>query len=360
MTLILINFIAIFILWRRYKAWSFLPLAVTLIFLPLFTFADNTGSQIGTHNKPCDPNSYFNETNRQELTSIAENLLRDSNENNTEKIKKRLNEYDMHIRNVDICANVVELGYFRGRTLHVYLFAKNELPEIYSVEPVITECDIGSWGEVASLIKTENDPSKYDRASIVFEPEIVYPFLVSNLDVAFIEKLKNMPPKEDLQSSLDKNKDLPIMQAIDKHNSDYDNLIANQLTPKEKSEVIKVLNKYCQSPNQLVENENVRFVKSFLPTEKRALEFCKTGSLSSSFEVNKHLERLVSKGVIKIKDDEGHLQVKDNLTKSEQLEIKWLQIEMMDFVFGNIVKTTQYSSGGKTRLSDKWYFSIRR
>ena len=289
-----INFILIFMMWRKYKIWAFLPFIISLTFFPLFGFASQIGNQIGIHKTPCDPNYFFTETNKHGLALIAKQLLQDANEKNIKENEKKLKAYRLELLNVDTCANVVELGYFRARSRYIYIFAKSGLPEIYSAEPIITENDIQSWGELVSIMKSENNPSKYDRASIVFEPEIVYPFLASHLDEKFINKLQNLPAIENLDSFLAKNPTLFIKNALDKRHSDYDSIIEAQLTNEEKTKVIEVLNEYCQAAKQKLQDDNICFISG-------SLEFCNTMSLSSSFEVNKHLQRLISKGIIKKK-----------------------------------------------------------
>ena len=299
------------------------------------------------------------------MTIIAEELLQSPNEENTKATEKKLKEFGLVLRNVDACANVVELGYYSLRTWCFYIYSKSELPEIYSDEPIITECDILDWGELVGIIKTENDPSKYKREEMAFGLEIVYPFLAEHLDGKLIDKLIDLPSIESLDSFLAKNKNLPIWEALIKRHSDYNKIITSKLSKEERLKVIEVLNKHCHISSKLIENENIRllkkgrppfFKKGQPPIRRGTIEFCKQSRISPSFQVTKHLHQLISDGVIRIKDEEGHLEVKPNLNDKEKRSITWLQIELMGFCYGNLIEKIQYSSTGKTKLADNWYF----
>jgi len=350
--LILVNFIYIFILWRKYKYRSFIPLAIALIcfFLsPTMRYFDNS---------PRRPQSYFNEKNKQELTIIAEELLQSSEEEYIQATKDKLKEYDLVVMNANACEDVVEFGYYCVRNWYTYTFSKSELPEIYCGEPIITECDILDWGELVGIIKTENDPSKYKREEMVFELEIVYPFLAEHLDGKYIDKLIGLPSIKSLDSFLAKHENQPITEALNKRHSDYNKIITSRLSKEERLKVIEVLNKHCHISSKLIENENIRLLKKGRPPYimRGTLEFCKQRRFSPSFQVTKHLHQLISDGVIRVKDEEGHLEVKSNLTDKEKRNITWLQIELMNCCYGNLIEKIQYSSTGKTKLSDNWYF----
>lgn len=347
-------------LWRKYKYRSFIPLAIALI---CFLLSPTTMRYFD--NSPRMPHSYFNEKNKQELTLIAEELLQSHDEENIQATKEKLKEYDLVVMNVNACEDVVEFGYYNLRTWCFYIFSKSELPEIYSGEPIITECDILDWGELVGIIKTENDPSKYKREEMAFELEIVYPFLAEHMDGKFIDKLIGLPSIKSLDSFLAKHENLLIMEALNKRHSDYNKIITSKLSKEERLKVIEVLNKHCHISSKLIENENIRLLKKgrppFLkkgqpPFRRGTLEFCKQSRLSPSFQVTKHLHQLISDGVVRIKDEEGHLEVTPNLTDKEKLSITWLQIELMNCCYGNLIEKVQYSSTGKTRLADSWYF----
>jgi len=350
LSLIFVNFISIFMMWRKHKYLSFYPLVISLFFFSLLGLSGSIGRMIGMYNKPSDPNSFFNEERKQELTGIAEELLQAQDEKSKRVIEKKLKSHHLMVCNVDSYANIVEFGYCRLRTWSRYIFAKDELPEMYSSKPIITKSDILDWGELATIIKTENDPSKYERDAISFMPEIIYPFLLENLDKEFVDKLAGLPSIENLDDFLAKNKAMPLMKAFDKRDSEHENLVISKLSKEEKLTVIEVLNKHYQISSKLIENKNI----SWRPS--RTLEFCGYMSLSSSFQVNKHLRQLISGGVISIIDGAGHLKVKPNLSDKEKLEIEWLQVEIMNTVYGNLVAKTEYWSNEKTKLANNWYF----
>lgn len=351
--LMLISFVYIFQIWRKYKFLSFIPPAILLICFFIAFYAGRVGYAIGAYKKPCSPDSFFNEKNRQELTIIAEELLQSPAEEDIKTTKKKLKEYGLVVMTVNTCEDVVEFGYARTRTWFLYIYSKKELPEIYNGEPVITECDILQWGELVSIIKTENDQSKYKREGISFEPEIVYPFLAEHLDKKFIDKLASLPAQESLDSYMRRHfNPLRFAETLDKWHKEYDKLVTSKLNKEERLKVIEVLNKHCHTSNKLIENDNIRLLKEQRPYVGRGtLEFCNYIQLRSRF-----LDQLISDGVVRIKDEEGHLEVKLNLTDEEKRSITWLQIELMDFCYGNLIAKTQYSSTGKTKLADNWYF----
>jgi len=349
--LMLVNVISIFWMWRKHKYLSFIPFAISLIFYFLLCLSGSIGHKIGMYDKPSDPDSYFNEERKQELTGIAEELLQAQDEKNKRVVEKKLKSHNFVVRNIDRDSNIVEFGYYRLRTWYYYIFTKDELPEIYSSKPIITESDILNWGELVTIIKTENNLSKYHRDETSFATEIVYPFLVANLDKNFVDKLAGLPSIENLDVFLAKNKALPIMKALNKRDSEHENLVTSNLTTEERLKVIEVLNRHYQISSKLVENKNIAWRPS-----ARDLEFCGYVSLSPSFQVNKHLQQLISDDVISIRDEEGHLQLKPNLSDREQREIEWLQVEIMNFVYGNLVEKIEYWSTDKTRLAENWYF----
>jgi hypothetical protein len=351
LVLIFANFTSIFMMWRKYKYFSLIPFAISLIFFPLLVLSGFIGHKIGMYNNPPYPYKYFNEERKKELTAIAEELLQTQDEKVIQVIKKKLRSHRLVVRNINRYSNIVEFNYYRPRIIFAYIFAKDGLPEIYSTKPIITEDDILYWGELVSIIKTENDLSKYSRSGVSFMTETVYPFLVANLDKKFVAKLASLPSVENLDSFLAKNKDLPIMKALDKRDSEHENLVTSQLSKEERLKVIEVLNRHRQISSGLVENSDISWKSS-----KGDLEFCGYMNLSPSFQVNKHLRQLISDGVISVRDREGHLQVKPNLSDKEIREIEWLQVEIMDFIYGNLVSKTEYWSDGKTRLADNWYF----
>lgn len=350
LSLILINFVFIFIMWCNYKYFSFIPFAISLFFFVVLGYSASIGHKRGIYNKPEDPSSYFNEERKKELTAIAEELLVAQDEKSGQAAEKKLNKHHLTLRNINHYSNVVEFGYYRSRIISTYIFAKDGLPEIYSTKPVITEEDILHWGELVSIVKTENDLSKYNRSEVSFETEIVYPFLVANLDKKFVDKLASLPSIENLDSFLAKNKDLPIMKVFDKMDSDYENIITNQLSNEEKLNVVEVLNRHYQLSSGLIENENISW------HSLGSLVFCEHTYISSSFPVNKHLRQLIYNDVISKKDKEGHLKIKPNLSDKEIREIEWLQLGIMNHIYGNLINKTEYWSNNKTKLADNWYF----
>lgn len=344
---IFLEFISIFTMWHKYKYFSFIPFAISLIFLPLLILSGSVGRKIGMYNTPSYPDKYFNEGRKKELTAIAEELLQNQNDKSKQVIEEKLKRHYLMIRNVDHYSNIVEFGYYRPRTWSIYIFAKNGLPEIYSISPIITEDDIHSWAELVNIIKTGNDLSKYSRDEIVFVPEIVYPFLMKDLDKTFVDKLAAMESYDDFTA---RNKIVPSLDIHGERYMEYLNLIASKLSKEEKLKVIEILNQHCRISSGLVENSNISWNSA-----KITLEFYKYGKLLG-WQVDRHLRHLIADGVISVRDREGHLQVKSNLNDKEIREIEWLQVEIMRHIYGNLVRKIEYWSNEKTKLADNWYF----
>jgi hypothetical protein len=326
--------------------------------IPIWTkiVFDSVPSYPNDPNYPGDPNSYFNDERQDELTRIAEEILHIQDENSMELIREKLKKHHLKVKYANSKTGIVDFGFYYRRTWYSYIYSKSELPEIYSTKPVITEDDIMHWGELVSIIKTENDLSKYSRENTSFNTEIVYPFLVTNLEKGLVDKLSGLPPIEDHDTFMSKNKDIDVTEAIKKRWSDYEIVIANKLSEEDRIAIAEVLNKHCRIQSKLIEDENITWIPSSWRPGEKALMFCGYNSISSSFQVNKHLEQLISDGVIRVKDKAGHLEVKANLSDKEKLEIEWLQLEIMRFVYGNLVRKTTYWSNGKIRLSNNWYF----
>lgn len=355
--LIFINLVLIFTMWRKYKFFSFIPFTISLIFFPLLIFSGSTGHKIGMYNNPSCPNKYFNEDRKKELTSIAEMLLQAEDENVSQIIRKKLRGLRLEVSNINMHLNIVEFTYYRNRTIYVYAFAKDELPEIYSIRPVITEDDIISWAELAKIIKTENNPSKYNCDNIVFTPEIAYPFLTKNVDKVFVDKLAAMESLDDFMTM----KKYLFLDGGGKRYREYLNFVVSKLSKEEKLKVIEVLNQHCRISSGLVEDDNISWkletkIDSLYSYNYWLLRFGRCSRVSTRWLVGHHLKQLISDGVICVKDKEGHLQVKSNLSDQEIREIEWLQVEMMNWIYGNLMNKKEYWSNNKIKLADNWYF----
>jgi hypothetical protein len=344
---VFVEFISIFTLWHKYKYSSFIPFTISLVFLPLMILFGSIGNKIGMYYTPSCPTKYFKEERKKELTGIAEELLGTQDEKSKQVIEEKLKRYRLAVHNIDHYSNIVEFGYYRSRIASIYIFAKDGLPEKYSTKPVITEEDIRSWAELSNIIKTENNPSKYSRDNIVVEPEIVYPFLMKYLDKAFVDKLAGLESYHDYAKKYETDS---IPDGAGRKWGRYHNFIANKISDEEKAKIVEILNEQCRITSGLVEDSNISWRSADLTLE--------LGKYSELFDwpVDRHLRHLISDGVISVKDREGHLQVKPNLSDKETLEIEWLQVEIMRHIYGNLFRKIEYWSNGKTKLADNWYF----
>ncbi|MGD0078995.1 MAG: hypothetical protein ABSB91_10290 [Sedimentisphaerales bacterium] len=335
-------------MWHDYKYFSFIPFAISLLFMSLAVIADYIDIKVGVHNSPAYPDKYFNEERKKELTAIAEELLQAKDEKGMQSTKEKLRSHRLLVRNINRYSNIVEFNYYRPKIMFAYIFAKDGLPEIYSTTPVITEEDIGSWAELVNIFNPQNSPSNYRRGYVVFVPEIAYPYLTKNLDKAFVDKVAAMENYNDFMA---RNNINPHLDPTGKRHAEYLNIIAGNLSKEEKLKVIEVLNRQCRISSGLVEDSNISGTFKW-----KFLHIPGTGGIDTSFDVGKHFKQLMSDGVISFKDDKGRLQLKSNLNDQEIREIEWFQVEMMDHIYGNLFRKTEYWSNGKTKLSDNWYF----
>jgi hypothetical protein len=348
LVLIFVNLILIFAMWHDYKYFSFVPFAISLLFLPLIVLFGFIGNKIGMYSNPSYPNKYFNEEREKELTAIAEELLQAKDERDVQAIKEKLRNHHLFVRNINRYSNIVEFNYYRPRIMFAYIFAKDGLPEIYSATPVITEEDISSWAELVNIFNPKNSPSNYGRGEVVFVPEIAYPYLIKNLDKVFVDKVAAM---ESYHHFIMRNNIKPHLDPTGKRHAEYLNSIAGDLSKEEKLKVIEILNRQCRISSGLVEDSNISGTFKW-----KFLHIPGTGGFDTRSQVGKHFKQLISDGVISFKDSEGHLQLKSNLNDQEIREIEWLQVEIMRFVYGNLIRKTEYWSNEKTKLSDNWYF----
>lgn len=125
------NFICIFVMWHKYKFLIFIPFLISLFIITIWFISQSIGYQLGTPTKPRCPEKYFTEERRQDLTIIAKELLSTQDEQSKQTAEKKLKKYHFWVHNIERDANVVELAYYRRRTIPIYIFSPDGPPESY-------------------------------------------------------------------------------------------------------------------------------------------------------------------------------------------------------------------------------------
>ncbi|MCE5341778.1 MAG: hypothetical protein LLF92_11740 [Planctomycetaceae bacterium] len=332
--------IIVVVLWREYKFAAFIPFLISLLLFPVVYLFGFAGLRLGMHNLPSYPQKYFSEQRKTELTAIAEKLL----QTDDEKIKDEAWKHRLVVRRIEKQSGIVEFGYYRSRRVSIYIFAKNGLPEDYSTSPVITEDDIRSWAELADMIKVKDDVAKF-RDQIVFDPLITYPVIMKYIDKPFADKLASM---ETCDEYLMRKYGNTVLDGHGEKYQEYLDFIESKFTPEEKAVVVKLLNDQSRISSKLVEDSNITSNRYGLTL------WFRNATILSGFDVCLHLHKLIRDGVILV--DNGHLHLKSSLNDKEIREVEWLQVELMDHIYGNLVHKNEYWSGSKTKLADNWYF----
>lgn len=304
---------------------------------------------------------FFTPDIEKEFTVMAEKILKDPDAAPSTDIVDQLKQYKLSVyRNIFSypSENIVVFAHGRRPNYIEYIYAKEGLNEIYSAPSVITEKDIhGNWGQFVKIVKTENDPSKVDHATITFVPEIAYPFLKEHLDKTLLDKLKGLP------LWLTKNRE---------QRDAYDDLISGMLDQSDKNTILEVLNAHRLLSSKLIENKHIRYIKdpaghslSFRDgfvkeyNERLRIGWIGTTNRMDGYGEIRHVTELIEKRILRIIDDEGHLEIKSDLSHEEILDIEWLHFEIMRTVYSGVVSKKQDYSNGKIQLSDRWYFYFR-
>lgn len=189
---------------------------------------------------------------------------------------------------------------------------------------VITEVDIEDWGELIRIAKQGKTATPEERRGISFEPSLVYPTLQAALRSEALTRIANALSKKDI-------------------------------TTADKAVVISALNQQRLVSSALVEHPAIAYVPPSWP-ETIGFGFHMGGiEPSASFEVVALLRRLLSEGVISHAPDGQHLRINSNLTDSQQLEVEWLHVEIMNHIYGNLLRKWQHPF--QQELGDNWYFN---
>jgi hypothetical protein len=328
--LALFNIVSIFVLWKRHHLRAFVPLTTLAISIVASFLVGGFGTDFLLRNTPSRPDSFFNNQTKAELTDTAEHLVgngfkeiilqpdkpivhmiagRQEKEVDP-KILAVMNKYGFVRADIDDSQKIVMFGYSHLRTSFDYIWAKNGLSEPDLMPSTITDNDIEDWTELIRM-------AKHSEGSGAFYPSIVYPFLNEALGSEILNQLR-------------------------------DSNSTNRLSDENKNVVLVALNKQRLVSSALVENPQI----AYEPTNGLYICGC---SINNGFWVTRLLGQLLSQGVLKYAPDGHHLKIKANLTDAQRLQVEWLHIGIMNFVYGNLFEKRQYPF--QKKLGDNWYFN---
>jgi hypothetical protein len=339
--LAIVNFVAIFVLWKRHRFHAFFP-AITYVFSTLLCFFGTfAGSAIMLAGTPGRPDTFLNGQAKLDLEKVANRLLGQSfkeilthPESLTEihmvsgyqqkevppDILKTLQHYGFQRIFIDDSQSLVKFGHYHLRIWYEYIYTTNDFLPLYSRPQKITEVDIEDWSELLRIAKQGDHATKEEKERLVFTPPIVYPYLERELGKEFLQCVAN-------------------------YNSPAD------ITAEQKELVLAVLNRQRISSSRLIEHPLITFERNHSFSSLK-LDEC---HISDSFWVSSLIKSLLNEGVLVYADDGRHLKIKENLSQAEQLKIEWIHIGLMNFLYGNLLHKMEHHYDKV--LCDGWYFN---
>jgi hypothetical protein len=339
--LALANFVAIFVLWRRYRFRAFYP-AITFVLSALLSFfGASIGSKLMLKGTPSYPDSFLKEKTKVELENIASCLLNQSFKDiitypffpteihmisgHQQKevppdIQKTLRHYRFQRTFIDDSLSLVKFSHCYRRTWYDYIYTTNEFLPLYSRPLKITEVDIEDWSELIRIAKQGDHATEEEKRRIGFTPTIVYPFFKQELGQEFLQSIANYISPE-------------------------------EITAHQKELVLSALNRQRLASSRLIEHSRITFKKG---RSVSYLYYDETGM--GGFWPSWLFINLLDEGVLVYADDGCHLKIKENLSREEQLKIEWLHIGLMNFLYGNLLDKREHHYDKV--LGDGWYLNI--
>jgi hypothetical protein len=331
--LALANFISIFILWKKHHWRALTPLGSFALSAVLCFYATRYGTELVLRGTPSQPDSFFNDQTRSELTKIAEQLVGNGfreirvfpseqpriimiagheRKDVPSEILTTLRRYGFQMVDIDDPQQIVQFSYNPLRHWYDYTWAKNGLSEPYSMPTALTEVDVEDWKALIEIAR-EGDPWHKKQA----EPGNAYFYLRNALGEEAINR-------------------------IGRYRS------SNEISNEEKSNVLSALNKQVLTSSALAEGLETTY------TQTSGLCRCSC-SISDEFWVVALLKRLLLEGVLTQASDGQHLKIKANLTDKERIQVEWFHIGLMNFMYGNLVQKRPHPF--TLDLGNNWYFS---
>jgi hypothetical protein len=312
--LVAVNLVAPFLLWKRHGARSLIVPISLLAAASLSGAVAAYGSRLAVAGTPLSPDSFMRGARQAEMERLASQLLSGGPD---DRVRASLRRYGFRVTRVDSLRRVVTLGYYGLRTWHEYIYAANGLPAPHSTRPVLSVGDIVNWGEVLRIAEQAAPETRRARGSVAFEPALAVPYFQRALGDTFLTALRLRPRP-------------------------------GKLSREEKLRVVAALNRQVAVESRLVEDAEIRY-EGDPPTLHIG-----TYEISRGFWVSSLLKALLDRGSLNRAADGRHLAAKSGLSGAEQHEVEWLQLGLMNFIYGNLLETSDYAYD--RRLMDRWYF----
>ncbi|NCC62767.1 MAG: hypothetical protein EOM12_17990 [Verrucomicrobiae bacterium] len=116
-----------------------------------------------------------------------------------------------------------------------------------------------------------------------------------------------------------------------------------------KALVLDALNQQRQLAIRLVEDPSITFEDGMLPLHLGERK------ISDDFWVSSLIKQLLDRGVLLHAADGRHLRIKSYPTPEETLNIEWVHVGLMNFLYGNLIQKREYAY--ERSLGDGWYYN---
>ena len=283
---------------------------------------------------PAGPIDFRDATIRRELTRAAEGLLAQPEHQGVIQtdaatlaalppplvlLHRLLASHGVKRAIVDTTDSTVTLVATRGRTQYLYRYSRRPLPAPYSGPAVLTMRNFLDWRELRRIATVGPDTSACRLARFVFEPMVVHPYLARTLGTAFLDTL-----------AADSGLGAP--------------------SPTEREAVLLALGRQREAGSGLLGHPLITY-------DSAAGELTLGSSrVGRAFWAVRLLDQLLASGAVQLARDRSHLALRPALSPEDRNRVAWLQLGMMDFLYGNLLEVPD--PGYAAALGGGWYLWI--
>jgi hypothetical protein len=305
------------LLWRRHGARALLPLGLLFAAVAGSGAAAMAGSRWMLAGTPAMPDTFLGERRQGELGSYAYYLL---SEGGSDSIEARLRAEGFQRIEVDSARKVVTLSHAYARTWHDYLYSPSPLGAPYSTRPRLTLRDVPNWRELRFIAQQIDSSTRWRRREPSFHSALA---LLGMRDALGDSTLRDLAAR-------------PFRQRV---------------TGDEKRRVLEALNRQCGVASGLIEAPMITVAagSTDLRIEGRGL---RRGSWAPAL-----LAKLLEVGALARAADGRHLRIRSRLTPIEQGGIEWLQVALMNEIYGELLEARDYVY--ERQLGEHWYYRRR-
>ncbi len=333
------NLCSVFILWGRYGFRAVYPAVCFVLAVTLSFQGSRYATRIMLAGTPCSPDSFLKGQTKLDLEKAATQILGHSFKTIPANPSARaqmirgypqkavppdvintLQKYGFRDVEVDDSQSLVTFNYYHMRAWYRYTYTTDDLVPLISRPPTLTEADIEDWSELIRIAKQGDHATSEEASRIVFSPGIVYPYLQREIGQAQLTSLKGYDSEQDI-------------------------------SVEQKQLVLAALNRQCLPSSRLVENPDITYDDA---DNMLHLGECRMDDFWVVFLV----KNLLSDGVLVYANDKSHLKIRENLSLSDQNRIAWLNVGLMNFLYGNLFSKAEHFND--KYLGDGWYFTTNR